>query len=248
MWTHEESYKGRGIAPFIHRKRLERILGLFDELEIADSGSLADFGCSNGFIISLLRSTVFSDKNYELVGFDHSEELLELARLRVIPNTSFNYIDLNSSADGLDAQWCERFDIVSCFETIEHAGSFANAFHTICKACKIGGVILLSMPNEKGCPGLVKYLGRKALQKNPYDDFFDDRSELDYVRHLLLNKQIDEFRFPARDAWGPHLGFDWEVVSGFIKEEYVNPRKLEFLFKRSSFLKLNLFFAFRKIG
>jgi SAM-dependent methyltransferase len=247
MWTHEESYKGRGVMSYVHRNRLKRLLGLFDDLELADGGSLADFGCSNGFIISLLRDTVFSDREYELHGFDHSEELLGLARSRGVPNAGFHFVDLNL-ADGLDHQWRERFDVVTCFETIEHAGSLANAFHNLFLACKMGGVILLSLPNEKGATGLVKYLGRRALQKNPYDDFFKDQSELDYIRHLMLNKPLDGFRIPARSGWGPHLGFDWTVVAEFIEGAYIGPRRLSLLFERRSFLNLNLFFVFRKVG
>ncbi len=245
MWTHEKSYRGRGITSYIHRKRLRRLLALFGDLDLPGDGSLADFGCSNGFIIAVLREEIFSDGNYELYGFDHSEELLELARLRGIPGAEFHPVDLNS-ADGLDRRWRERFDVVTCFETIEHTGSFADAFQNLYRVCKTGGVILLSMPNEKGGVGLVKYLGRKILQRNPYGDFFEDRSELDYVRHLVANMPLDGFRVPERASWGPHLGFDWTVVARFIDDTYVESRRLSLISELRSFLNFNLFFVYRK--
>lgn len=220
---------------------------LFDDFDFSDSGSLADFGCSNGFIVSVLREKIFPDEKYELHGFDHSEKLLELAKSRGIPGAEFHFVDLNE-ADGLDDRWRGRFGIVTCFETIEHTGSFENAFETLYRACKTGGVILLSMPNEKGGPGLMKYLGRRVLQKRPYDDFFKDRSEYDYIRSLVMNKRLDEFRLPARAGWGPHLGFDWKVVRDFIENTYVETHRIDLLLKRRSFLNFNLFFAFRKVA
>ncbi|MEJ2721790.1 MAG: methyltransferase domain-containing protein [bacterium] len=245
MWTHEESYRGRGITAFIHRERLKGLMRLFGDLDFEDGGSLADFGCSNGYIISVLRAKLIPDADYELHGFDHSQELLELADSRGIPGAEFHFVDLND-ADGLDARWRGRFDIVTCFETIEHTGSFENAFENLYNACKRGGVILLSMPNEKGGPGLVKYIGRKVFQKRPYGDFFEGRSEFDYVRSLVTNKRIDTFRAPARAGWGPHLGFDWRVVRDFIEKTYVETHRLGLMVEQRSFLNFNLFFGFRK--
>ncbi|UCH85043.1 MAG: class I SAM-dependent methyltransferase [Candidatus Latescibacterota bacterium] len=246
MWTHEESYKGRGITPYIHRKRLKLIFGLFESLDAPAGGSLADFGCSNGYILSLFRGTVFPNEDRKLVGFDHSEELLALARAREIPNAEFYRADLNSLE--LDPRWREHFDIVTCFETIEHTGNSANAFQNLYAACKVGGVVLVSMPNEKGLPGLAKFLGRKILRKDPYGDFFDDSSEWAYFWRLMANQPLDVFRSPGREAWGPHLGFDWENFATHVAATYIETGKLELRSKRRSFLKLNLFFAYRKIA
>jgi SAM-dependent methyltransferase len=226
---------------------MDRIMRLFEEPEFAGGRSLADFGCSNGYLISLLRESVFPNNKFEFVGFDHSDALLSSARSRGIPNASFHRIDLNSP-ESLKDRWRERFDIVTCFETIEHTGSFSNAFRTLYRACGVGGVMLLSLPNEKGAPGLMKYVGRKIFRENPYGDFFGRRSEIDYVRHLLLNKPIDRFRIPPQSSWGPHLGFDWEVVARFINKSFIKTRRLEWRFKSASFLKFSLIFAFRKIG
>jgi len=246
MWTHEESYKGRGITPYIHRKRLSFVLDLFESLDAGAGGPVADFGCSNGYIVSLLRRLVYKNPDRKLVGFDHSHELLALAEKREIPNAEFHPVDLNSPE--LDPRWRGNFDVVTCFETIEHTGRVANAFRNLYAACKTGGVILVSMPNEKGLPGLAKYLGRKILRRDPYGDFFDNSSEFAYFCRLVTNRSIDGFRSPARDAWGPHLGYDWERVASSITDAYVKTGKLELQLQRGSFLNLSLFFVYRKLA
>ena len=242
MWSHEESYQGRGIIPFFHRRRLKSLFELFDRIDLKKEGALADFGCSNGYILSLLRKNVFRDKDYEFHGFDHSEELIESARSRGIPNTSFHYVDLNRVADA-DRTWVDRFDIVTCFETIEHTGNSMNAFHNLYSACKAEGVIFLSMPNEKGLPGLLKFFGRKILRRDPYGDFFENTGEFEYVRCLLMNRRIDGFRDPEAESWGPHLGFDWQVILDSIREKYIRSGMLELLCHRRSVFGLNLLVA-----
>ena len=143
-----------------------------------------------------------------LFGFDHSTELLAAARSRNIRNAVFGYVDLNEPPRARE----RLFDIVTCFETLEHVGKVHNAIETLLASCKPGGTLIISVPNEIGLPGLFKYVARKVVRRRPYDSFFRERSEADYVRDLLTGKSISVFRDPAADGWGQHLGFDWRVV------------------------------------
>ena len=105
-----------------------------------------------------------------------------------------------------------RFDLVTCFETLEHVGHVHNAIETLLASCKAGGTLIISVPNEIGLPGLIKYASRKLFRKRPYKGFFRETSEARYVWSLLAGKSISEFRSPSAEGWGPHLGFDWRVV------------------------------------
>ena len=97
-------------------------------------------------------------------------------------------------------------------------GNVQNAIDTLLAACKPGGALLISVPNEIGLPGLLKYAARKVLRRRPYEDFFRGQSEARYVWRLLTGQSISAFRDPAADGWGPHLGFDWRVVLNHLNE------------------------------
>jgi len=223
MWTHEETYKKFGFSNIIHKNRLKKILALFNTITIPEHGKFADFGCSSGYIIELLYKKYFRDSNWQLYGFDHSKELLELAKLRNIPNAEFFLIDLNHH----NIEWQNNFDIVTCFETLEHVGYYKNAIINILESCKSGGITIISIPNEKRLPGLIKYFARKILRRNPYGDFFNNKSEVMYIWNLITNKPIEIFRSPDSDGWSPHLGFDWESVEKFMQENFFENKKFD---------------------
>ena len=243
-WTHEESYKRSGLVSLIHRRRLSKLLKIFQKIEIVKGGVLADFGCSNGYILSVLQEKFFPNSIYNFYGFDHSNELLELAKVKNLPNTNFHYINLNN----IDDRWNNSFNIVLCLETLEHTGNYENALDTLYSSCKNGGTIIISVPNERGIPGIFKFFGRKIIRKNAYENFFENQSEISYLMHLLLNKRIDQFRNPDAVGWGPHLGFDWKVFKNTIVENFLRTNKLELIFTDDNKLRIGYFYVLKKIG
>ncbi len=238
MIIHEDSYKGFGISAIVHKSRLRKIAKIIGGFSIPDKGKLADFGCSNGYLLEILLESIPQISDLELFGFDHSKDLLEAARSKNIHNVSFEHIDLNNQSQDTN----NSFDIVTCFETLEHVGNTANALDTLIGSCKSGGTILLSLPNEVGFQGLLKYVGRKVLRKNAYGDFFQNHSELNYFWRLITNKPITIFRTPESDGWGPHLGFDWKIIVEHIKANST----CEILKKHNSFLGFNYIFIIKK--
>ena len=213
MLIHEHSYRGVGIASILHRIRLRRIIKTIRTLPPPKNGRFADFGCSNGFLFEAMLKSIPELSSMTLFGFDHSEELLEVGRLKDIDSAEFRCIDLNLPP----REPRELFDLVTCFETLEHVGSTINALNTLIASCESGGTIVLSLPNEIGIPGLMKYLGRKVLRRHAYGDFFNNHGELLYFWHLLAGKPIDIFRTPASEGWGPHLGFDWRLIDSYLR-------------------------------
>ena len=212
MVVHEKSYKGMRLSSMIHRARLRRLLEVVRSLSIPAAAKIADFGCSNGFFFAELRSSIPEARSMHLFGFDHSRELLEAARSRELQNAAFDYVDLNAEP----AKSHPTFDVVTCFETLEHVGNIQNAIDRLLASCKRSGTIVISVPNEIGLPGLVKYVGRRVLRRKPYGSFFDDQSELQYVWYLISGRPITTFRNSDARGWGPHLGFDWRVVENYL--------------------------------
>ena len=186
-------------------------------LPLSPSDTIADFGCSNGFFFSVLLQSIPELRSMNLFGFDHSRELLAAAKARNLKNASFEYIDLNA----VPGKSCRTFDIVTCFETLEHVGNIQRAIENLLASCASGGTIVLSVPNELGIPGLLKYVGRKVGRKNPYGNFFNNQSELRYVWHLIAGKPIAQFRSAEAEGWGPHLGFEWNVVENHLMTSHL---------------------------
>lgn len=213
MFIHESSYK-KGLVAFVHRARLRGILGELKRIDLPPTGSLADFGCSNGFILDQIRTIVLPQKGWTLKGFDFNEALLELARERAIPDASFEPIDLNLAESEPQGQ----FTVCVSFETLEHTGDFRHAISTIVSSCAPGGWVLVSVPVEKRVPGLVKLLARPVVRRKPYGAFFDRNSKASYVAAVATGRDIERFRLPASRSWGPHLGFDCDRFEDYLRD------------------------------
>lgn len=236
VFVHEDSYKGlKGLS---HRSRLNTLLRILRKLDFPRTGKLGDFGCSNGFIIETLQAHQLPGPDWHFYGFDHHEDLLSNARLKTLRNVEFKTIDLNVAQD-----FDEQFDLVMCLETLEHVGSYTTALESLLRACKPGGLIVISVPREKGLPGLAKFAARLALYNNPYGNFFEGKSQIQYCMALLLGKRIDHFRTPPRSGWAPHLGFDNEVFESNLRDKF---RQHHLELKLTNFFGFNVFYVFRK--
>lgn len=242
IYEHESSYKGFSLASFVHRQRLKTIKSLFEQVELSETGKLADFGCSNGFIIRQMKSTVFKDKKWHFYGYDHNKELIEIADNLNTKECTFNYFDMNTNKIEDN-----KFDIVTCFETIEHVGKWKNGLEALIASCMKNGIIIISVPNEKRIQGLIKYLSRKLVRRNPYRDFFENRNcEIKYFYTLLKNGEIDSFRKPAL-GYGPHLGYDWEKMYSYINKKYIKKGILEEELLTGSFASFNKHILLKKM-
>jgi 2-polyprenyl-3-methyl-5-hydroxy-6-metoxy-1,4-benzoquinol methylase len=238
--AHEDSYKKINVASLIHKNRLQHIRRVFRKYIRSSEITWADFGCSNGFIPEeIVRTKEF--RFARIVGFDNVERLLDLARAKKIPQTEFKYLDMNAENNAE-----ERFDVVTCFETLEHVGNLHVAFINLFNYLGKNGIMIITVPNETGFIGLIKFLGRLAVRRNPYRDFFAHLSYFEYLKYLLRNDFIDGFRKPEQIGYGPHLGFDYRKLEGYIEQSFVGRKQLELIDKSFTGLKMNVFYVFKK--
>jgi 2-polyprenyl-3-methyl-5-hydroxy-6-metoxy-1,4-benzoquinol methylase len=100
---------------------------------------IADVGCGTGH---LLLSIANVSTPASLTGFDYSDAALDVAG-RVIPGAHLCAIDF--CADVVPGQ----FDIIFCTQVLEHLLHPENAFRTIVRMLKPGGVALLTVPNGR---------------------------------------------------------------------------------------------------
>lgn len=244
MFVHTASYQGLNPVASHHRRRLRRILELLGRLDLAPEGRWADFGCSDGFILSLIRDGPLRGCRWRCDGFDHSEGLLQLAKERNLTDTEFHQLDLNVP----NAEWEGRFDVVTCFETLEHTGDYRNALRNLVDACRPGGWVVVSVPNEIGVPGMVKFLGRRVVRRRPYGKFFEGKSELRYLFHLLANRDVEGFRQPPATGWGPHLGFDSRNLVSEVEASYLRSGRCKLIVRQTSPFAFSHFLVMRRVA
>ncbi len=226
----------------IHKTRMKMIKRVLSHLKIPEKGKLADFGCSNGFIISELRKQCFKNKNWSFVGYDKRKELIEIAKAKQNNNTDFYYLDMNS-----EQNMEPEYDVVTCFETIEHVGSWKTALSTLMKSRKKNGYIVITLPNEIGVQGLMKYIGRKLVRKNPYPGMFNkNNKECDYFKALCKGENIEVFRNKNAVGYGPHLGFDWRRVLKYLRKNLLKQNNCHLQNIIGSYFDFNILMIIKK--
>jgi SAM-dependent methyltransferase len=239
---HEKSYRGLSVRSLAHRARLRAIVRAIALAAPGPEGRLGDFGCSNGFILAELRAGIFRDPRWELWGFDHAPPYVEAARARGIPGARFEAFDL----DAPGATPPVSFDLALCLETLEHTANFRNGLAVLARSVRPGGHVLITVPNERGLPGLLKFFGRKALRGATYDAFFQGRPQGPYLRALLTGGDLEPFRQPPRHGWGDHLGFDVRGFEAHLHAEYTAPGRLDLVMRRRTSAGLGRLYLLRR--
>lgn len=224
----ESMYKRSTPIAMAHRRRLEGIRRTLEQWVPSGAASWADFGCSTGFLIDyMLRE---ADLPFtRVMGYDMNPETLAHAARRKLPNTEFERYDLNA-----DPQPRERFDVVTCFETLEHVPDFRRAVRNLCAHTSDDGLLVVTIPNELGLIGLVKFFGRMVARRNPYGDFFDGKSRVSYVASVASMRPIAHYRREQPRGYGPHLGFDFRDVIDFLEKEYIGTGEFHVVARRSA--------------
>lgn len=240
--VHEKSYSLKYLGGFVHRSRLKRIKEILRRHLTEDVRSWADFGCSNGFIIE--RVIRDNDISFDrITGYDHSEELLEMARARNLENISFQYCDM--SLPPLHGLQGDLYQMVTCLETLEHVADYHVSFEHLYASTEPGGVIIVAVPNETGLVGLIKLLARQIARRNPNEDFFADKSLAQYVKRLLSGGNIEQFRPSRPQGYGSHLGFDYRRLLEFVDSRYVVPGFLSVVEKSRTTFGMNIIVVYR---
>ncbi len=241
IYSHENSYSKKDLASIIHRIRLKLIIKTIRQYKKNRNLRWADFGCSNGFIIDEVKKK--SGVNFsKIVGYDSSKELINLAKEKTIPNTKFKLLDMN-----INNTPSSNYDLVTCFETLEHVGNPVKAFENLFQHLNPGGILFVTMPNETGMIGFIKFVGRYFLRRNPYGEFFKKNSKIKYGIYLLMKKPIAGFRLKNQLSYGPHLGFEYRSLEETINKNYVKTNYLKLINKRFTVFYSNVVFVYKKM-
>lgn len=241
-WSHEQSYRGVSLGALFHRWRLRGITRALRSLGLPRVGRLADFGCSDGFILEQLRARSFPGAEWRFYGFDNSRRMLARARSKHLPDTVFAHFELTRPDD----EWADAFDMVLCLETLEHASDYEPALLNLWSVCKPGGRVLASIPVEVGVPGLLKFFGRRLAYRDPYSHFFGTASRWPYVRALLTGSDLSVFRSVSSGDHGSHFGFDNRCFEAFLRRELLEPGRFVLRSRRRIAFGLSLLYVLEK--
>jgi 2-polyprenyl-3-methyl-5-hydroxy-6-metoxy-1,4-benzoquinol methylase len=178
--------------------RLKRIFAYCDEIN--QKSRYADVGCSNGYITHLISERYPIDV---AVGYDHSEDHLKIARQRY-RKIDFRYLELNNPNTTL-----EKYDFVTCFETLEHVGNLKAALLNLLNMCKPGGRILINVPIEVGVVGVIKFIVKTVFYGYSLDELTKDRcSKIRYFASLIFTGSPSvNLEKHFSDSAHPYLGF-----------------------------------------
>lgn len=208
---HSETYKIKSLKNLPHRLRLKAIFSLLDARMPSGNVRYADFGCSNGYITDIIARRYSIESAY---GFDYEQEHVATAREQY-PQIEFNTVNLNLPESS------GSFDLVTCFETLEHVGDLENALSHLLASTEKGGLLFVSTPIEIGLPGLVKFVAKNLVYRSRYqsdlNELVGEGIGLKYLKALLLNRDISVFR-EKRQRWATHYGFDYRVVNQFLED------------------------------
>lgn len=112
--------------------------GAFLDRRLCAGGRLLDVACGDGTF--LLRAR---EAGYEVTGLDASEHRIPRAQARGLPRI------VCGTAERFAGTWAGRFDVVTCFHTLEHAADPSAFLAVLCRFARPGGLIVLGVPNAQ---------------------------------------------------------------------------------------------------
>lgn len=119
-------------------EHLGRYLWAADECRSIPDSEVADVACANGY-----GTLILSKSSKSVHGFDRSAEYI--SRAPKAENLEYVVCDLDSfSPEGYE----DRFDLITCFETVEHVKKPDSLVKLLHGMLKPGGTLLISFPNS----------------------------------------------------------------------------------------------------
>ena len=208
---HSLTYKKLRLKNIPHILRKRTLTQIIKKIKKGPE-SYADFGCSNGYLTNIFSKILNSKSSY---GFDHSDNIA--IATENYPEIKFKFIDLN-----LVNKLNQVFDIITCFETLEHVGDTYNALKNIKNHSKPKSIILISVPIEIGLIGIFKFFIKRFLlqYKLPLKC-----NNWNYFLALIKGSCISNFRFSS-NGYSSHFGFDYRVID-FQIDYIFEDRKIE---------------------
>ena len=164
----------KGEKPLYHRFIL-RLLKKFKK-----NGRLLDIGCGGGFFLRLAENC------YETYGIDISKWAIEQAEKKT-KKSKLRYGDISNTV-------FEKFffDIVTCFDVLEHIENPEDTFQKISRYLNDEGILLISVPN-------LDSIGRKWKKNNWFG--YRDKTHISLFSEKKWLEMLKKNKFEILDKF-----------------------------------------------
>ena len=210
------------LVRFSHRNRFKKALSCV--MKEKKNDTLLDYGTGDGhFLIELSKEKKFID----LVGFEpimlpkNNNEIKYYNSLTDIPN--------------------KKFDIVTCFEVLEHFNSLEeeNILVNISNLLNENGKTIISVPIEIYLPSFIQNIIRLTYHK----------LNISYLKNTfkaLFAIEIPEIR-ESNGYIGTHLGFNHKKFEKILSKYFIIEKKIYSPFKfLNSYFNSQVFYVAKK--
>lgn len=194
---HEEYYDSNNkVQVFFNRMRIEHIVRICGDMTHV---RVLDVGVGDGFMAQQFHAR-------ELWGIDISSTRCERARKR-LPEA--HIVEGDAQALAFSDNF---FDVVVCADALEHMERPDNAIDEMMRVVKVGGSVVVSVPNETAFI-LARILTLQGQLTNP-----------DHIHRILLSFLVKHFKKRPSESFNiPNLPYPlcvWQCYI-FVKEDRV---------------------------
>jgi SAM-dependent methyltransferase len=203
-------HHGSFLTRLAHSNRYRRALDLVADIQGATA---IDFGCGDAMILRLAHDRGIVRTGY---GVDNDPSMRESAGATFAGTDGFRFLDPADLAQTVAAGSC---DLAICTEALEHIPDPTVVLDAICRYCRPGGHVLITVPIEVG-PSLVgKQVGRYlAGLRRPYGYERYRLPEL-FSAAVLWNARGFASSHTQLDATGTgHKGFDFRDIERALRQ------------------------------
>lgn len=171
------------------------------ERYLPKGGTVLDAGCGSGVL-----SVVASTRAGSVVGFDGSEDMIRIARRKVLPPDAGNVVFEVAPLSEIERFGSRSFDLVLSSSVLEYVDDLDNALCAHAAMLRNGGTLLVSMPNGGSLyrwleSGLFQVAGRpryrRCVRHLPQPAAFEDRLRIAGL------EPVSTITFAAAPVFGP---------------------------------------------
>jgi SAM-dependent methyltransferase len=217
---HSLTYTTRRLKNVPHQLRLNRILKELRNIGLAGK-TFADVGCGNGYITNIVRT--FLQPAYT-AGYDVDVENIRAAR-NSYPEIDFKHYDFS-----VRNTVRPTYDVVACFETLEHVVDVESSLDNLCRLASRNGIVFVTVPIEIGPVGIIKYLAKTVVYRYDLDELGVDRWT--YFKHLVSGGRVSIFRNKTEGMYGSHFGFDYRKIDAYLSGRLLDYRAYNYVTTR----------------
>jgi 2-polyprenyl-6-hydroxyphenyl methylase/3-demethylubiquinone-9 3-methyltransferase len=143
----------------LEKKSLNRIARLMKYVKLSQHSVVADYGCGNGMLLSLIHNKIS-----EYYGIDFSSGMLSAAKKRAEKLSFSKAFFYNADIADFSKEFNDFFDIAFALDFSEHVDDedWLKILASVRKTLKKGGLLYLHTPNKEY---LLEFLKDKGVLK-----------------------------------------------------------------------------------